>query len=543
MEPTLPGLERGKSLPRALIFIPALTFVVLCMLWITISVRLHLEKVAVLRETEDEAQTLVRSLQNHTLKTVHDVDEIALLIKYGYESAPQTFDLSKYEARGLISADTALQVTLVGPDGRVMASTLKFTGVIDLSDREHFLVHRSNPDAGLFISKPVIGRVSKQWSVQATRRINRPDGSFGGVIVVSEDPAYLTDGFYNRAALGEHGLIAVVSRHGFTLSRRAGEAPSTTGGPLPDGYKTVLSTHDGTVVDPVDHIERIVASRSIDRYDLMVVAGLSVDEALDDYFKMRRVYVVMALVISFILIGFSIWIMALVTKLLKGEEELRRLSETDRLTGLFNRGRITDLLHQAVSQPDASGRVAAIFVDLDDFKQLNDTHGHQAGDEALVILADRIRAAVGTRGAVGRLGGDEFLVIVGATPAHDIDARDIATQTAEDIARTLTMAVTVRNNPYMMCASLGVAVLEQGDSADDLVRKADEAMYEAKEHGRASGTTTWRTYEEVTVRNVASMDGSTVDQAAPSRDVRAENVSAPSTHCSDGTEAMLPSNP
>ena len=534
MEPTLPGLERGKPLPRALILIPLLTVVVLCVLWITISVRLHIEKVAVLRETEDAARTVARSLQNHTLKTVHDVDEIALLIKYGYESSPQTFDLAQYESRGLISADTALQVTVVGADGHVLASTLKFSGVVDLSDREHFLVHRSDPGAGLFISKPVIGRVSKQWSVQATRRINRPDGTFGGVVVVSEDPAYLTDGFYNSAALGEHGLIAVVSRHGFTLSRRAGEAPSTTGGPLPDGYSAVLRTHDGTVVDPVDHIERIVASSAIDRYDLMVVAGLSVDEALDDYFKMRRVYVVMALVISVILIGSSLWIMALVAKLLNGKEELRRLSETDRLTGLFNRGRIADLLHRAVSSPDASGKVAAIFVDLDDFKQLNDTHGHQAGDEALVILADRVRLVVGTRGAVGRLGGDEFLVIVGAT-----NACEIATQTAEEIARALAMAITVRNNPYMMRASLGVAVLEQGDTADDLVRKADEAMYGAKQHGRASATTTWRTYEEVAIRNVSS----TGFDDSPKRDVQAGKERHPSTHYSDGAEAMLPSNP
>jgi len=357
MEPTLLGLDRDKSLPRALIVIPALTLVVLCVLWITISVRLHIEKAAVLRETEDAAGTLARSLQNHTLKTVHDVDEIALLIKYGYESAPQTFDLAQYQARGLISADTALQVTIVGADGHVLASTRKFSGVVDLSDREHFLVHRSSPQAGLFISKPVIGRVSKQWSVQATRRIDRPDGTFGGAIVVSEDPAYLTDGFYNSAALGEHGLIAVVSRHGFTLSRRAGDALSTTGGPLPDAYSGVLGTRDSTVLDPVDHIERIVASRAIDRYDLMAVAGLSVNEALDGYFKMRRVYVTMALVISVILIGFSLWIMALVAKLLKGKEELRRLSETDRLTGLFNRGRIKDLLHQVVSSPDASAKV------------------------------------------------------------------------------------------------------------------------------------------------------------------------------------------
>ena len=101
------------------------------------------------------------------------------------------------------------------------------------------------------------------------------------------------------------------------------------------------------------------------------------------------------------------------------------------------------------------------------------------------------------------------------------------------------MAITVRNNPYMMRASLGVAVLEQGDTADDLVRKADEAMYEAKEHGRASATTTWRTYDELAIRNV----GSTGDGDSPKRGVLAGKERAPSTHCSDGAEAMLPSSP
>jgi diguanylate cyclase (GGDEF)-like protein len=535
MELDLPGVDKRTSLPRALILIPVLTLIVLCVLWITILVRLHVEKAAVLRETEDAANTLARSLQSHTVKTIHDVDEIALLIKYGYESTPATFDLAQYQARGLISADTALQVTVVGANGHVLTSTLKFTGVVDLSDREHFLVHRLNPQAGLFISQPVIGRVSKQWSVQSTRRIDRPDGSFGGVVVISEDPAYLTDGFYNSAALGQHGLIAVLSRHGFTLSRRAGEAPSTTGGPLPEGYNGFLRTRDGTVSDPVDHIERIVASRSIDRYDLMVVAGLSVDEALDDYYKMRRVYVTMALVISAILVSFSSWIMALVAKLLKGKEALRCLSETDRLTGLFNRRRIEDLLNEAVASPDAFGNVAVIFVDLDNFKQLNDAHGHQAGDEALVILADRVRAAVGARGATGRLGGDEFLVIVRAARAGEI-----ATQTVEDIVQALAMAISVAGRSHVMRASLGVAVLAQGDTADDLVKNADEAMYEAKECGRASATTTWRAYDRPVIRGIEPSG----DDISGIRDLppgKKRHLRQP--HCADGEEAVLRSNP
>jgi len=474
------GVDGRRARLRAFALIPVLTLLVLCVLWVTILVRLHIEKATVLRDTHDAASTLARSLKSHTLKTIHDVDTIALLIKYGYETSPQNFDLARYQAYGLITADTALQVTLVGADGHVLDSTLPFSGVVDLSDREHFRVHQSNPNVGLFVSRPVIGRVSKQWSVQGTRRIDRPDGSFGGVVVISENPAYLTDGFYNSAALGQHGLITVISRHGFTLSRRAGEAPSTAGGPLPDSYNGILRSRDGIVVDPVDHVERIVASQTIDRYGLMVVAGLSVDEALDDYYRMRQVYVSMAAAISVILIGFAAWIMALVSKLLHGKEELRRLSETDRLTGLFNRRRIEDLLNHAVAAPRASGNVAVIFVDLDNFKQLNDTCGHQRGDAVLTLLAGRLRTIVGDRGATGRLGGDEFLVVLEAE-----DAWDAAAETAADIEQALAMPIDMQDERFVMRASLGIAVLAPGDNADDLVRKADQAMYEAKERSRA----------------------------------------------------------
>ena len=226
--------------------------------------------------------------------------------------------------------------------------------------------------------------------------------------------------------------------------------------------------------------ERIVASQTIDRYGLMVVAGLSVDEALDDYYRMRQVYVSMAAAISVILIGFAAWIMALVSKLLHGKEELRRLSETDRLTGLFNRRRIEDLLNHAVAAPRASGNVAVIFVDLDNFKQLNDTCGHQRGDAVLTLLAGRLRTIVGDRGATGRLGGDEFLVVLEAE-----DAWDAAAETAADIEQALAMPIDMQDERFVMRASLGIAVLAPGDNADDLVRKADQAMYEAKERSRA----------------------------------------------------------
>lgn len=465
----------ARSSRRALMLVPTLAMLILGILWVTILLRLQVEKDAVMRDTRVAARTLADALATHTLKTIHDVDEIALLVKFGYESAPRAFNLATYQAYGLISADTALQVTIAGADGWVVASTLPYSGAIDLGDREHFRIHRLNADTGLFISQPVLGRISKQWSVQGTRRINRPDGSFGGVVIVSENPSYLTDGFYNRAALGDHGMIAVLSGRGFMLSRRAGDAPSRTGDAPPNGYVAQRGTDPDDFKDPLDNVERVVASRHIEKYGLTVVAGLSVDEALDDYFRMRRVYVTMATAISVVLAALSTWITALILKLLRGKEELRRLSQTDRLTNLPNRGRIVDLLDEAIASPDAVGKVAVIFVDLDGFKKLNDTFGHQCGDEILITVAARLQGTIRNRGVVGRLGGDEFLIVI-KTEFVSGSVEPIL----DDLSAALQAPLDLRWGVEVIGASLGVSVLKAGEDSNELIRKADFAMYEAK---------------------------------------------------------------
>ncbi|MFM0000592.1 sensor domain-containing diguanylate cyclase [Paraburkholderia dipogonis] len=475
MDRTIYATNSIRSSRHALVLVPALTVLVLGILWVTILLRLQVEKASVMRDTRVAARTLADALETHTLKTVHDVDEIALLVKYGYERTPQTFDLAAYRAYGLITADTALQVTIAGADGRVIASTLPFSGTVDLKDREHFRVHLSPANIGLFISQPVIGRISRQWSVQATRRIDRPDGGFGGVVIVSEDPAYLTDGFYNNAALGERGMIAVLSGRGFILSRRAGNSPSRSGEALPSSYVPLGKTVLADFSDPIDHVERVVASRHLEKYGLTVVAGLSVDEALDDYYRMRRVYVTMAATITVMLAALSTWITALIVKLLNGKEELRRLSQTDRLTDLPNRGKIVDLLDEAIAAPGAVGKVAVIFVDLDNFKDLNDTYGHQCGDEVLAMVAARLQATVQERGVVGRLGGDEFLLVL-TTDA----ITDVVEQMVTELTAALQAPLNSRWGVETVGASFGIAILNAGEDSCELIRKADFAMYQAK---------------------------------------------------------------
>ncbi|MCM4078011.1 substrate-binding and GGDEF domain-containing protein [Paractinoplanes hotanensis] len=156
------------------------------------------------------------------------------------------------------------------------------------------------------------------------------------------------------------------------------------------------------------------------------------------------------------------------------EEQLRASALHDHLTGLPNRTHFLQLLAAAMER---GPEVAVLFVDLNDFKQINDTYGHDVGDQILVEVADRLRAELGRHGAAGRFGGDEFLVL--------LDALD-DDHTPEATARRLLSALNRPHRPdgrqLVVTASIGVARAGRTPFADAaaLVREADTAMYRAK---------------------------------------------------------------
>ncbi|MFF5289381.1 substrate-binding and GGDEF domain-containing protein [Paractinoplanes globisporus] len=156
------------------------------------------------------------------------------------------------------------------------------------------------------------------------------------------------------------------------------------------------------------------------------------------------------------------------------EEQLRASALHDHLTGLPNRSHFLQLLAAAIER---GPEVAVLFVDLNDFKQINDTYGHAVGDQILVEVADRLRAELGGHGTAGRFGGDEFLVLLDALGDD---------HTPESTARRLLSALDRPHRPdglqLAVSASIGVAVAHRTPfaDADALVREADAAMYRAK---------------------------------------------------------------
>lgn len=165
------------------------------------------------------------------------------------------------------------------------------------------------------------------------------------------------------------------------------------------------------------------------------------------------------------------------------EANLWQRATHDPLTGLLNRTQLLDLLERALQRRDrADASVAVIFVDLDEFKGINDREGHRTGDEVLREIAGRMERAIRPADVVARIGGDEFAVL--CEDLHEpAEATDIAARVRSAIARPLRLA----NRTAAVTATTGIAQAQPGDTAEGLIARADRAMYEGKRHLLVSG--------------------------------------------------------
>ncbi len=466
---------------RALFAIPLLGTLALALLWVAIIARLSVEKDSAFRDAGASAAILSTALEQHTVKAIHQVDQITRFVKYEFEKSPTRFNLASTVEKGVVPSDTLIQVSILDARGRLVANTAEaHPKPIDLSDREHFKVHMQRNDDDLYISKPVFGRVSRHWTLQMTRRLNHPDGSFAGVVVVSEDPAYFTNDFYNNATLGKDGVIAVISDTGAVLARSTGSTQKTPGTFSASGVYPVSERASGTYVDPIDGIVRIVSYRHLDGYPLGVMVGLSQAEEFADYHHTRNVYLLMTGFITLAMLAFFGVATGLIGKLLGREREMTQLAEFDLLTGLANRYATLRSLRNDVALPSNLSRLAILFIDLDNFKTVNDTLGHNAGDIVLQMTAARLSDAVANEGALARIGGDEFVVVV---KGENVERR--AERLAEAIVRMFGEPFDVRGSSFVLHASIGIALHSvENESEIDLLKKADLAMYSAKDAGK-----------------------------------------------------------
>ena len=162
-------------------------------------------------------------------------------------------------------------------------------------------------------------------------------------------------------------------------------------------------------------------------------------------------------------------------------DELRQQAYRDPLTGLANRSRLQDRVDHALARllGRSPNHAAVLFIDLDHFKHLNDRFGHAKGDQALQVIADRIRAIIRPGDTAGRLGGDEFAIVL-----EDVESVEVVEAVCHRLLTGLSQPIDLGDVAPIVGASIGYALSDGVTNSEDLLRKADIAMYAAKAAGR-----------------------------------------------------------
>lgn len=161
-------------------------------------------------------------------------------------------------------------------------------------------------------------------------------------------------------------------------------------------------------------------------------------------------------------------------------ERVNYLAKHDALTGLANRTLFHERLFEVLAKPDGTPACALLFIDLDGFKKINDTYGHDAGDIVLKTVAQRLNACVSKTNTIARMGGDEFTIIL-----TDVTSRCEIQTIAETIIEELAKPIALTGTQVAVTSSIGISIAPlDGTEADILVTKADTAMYTAKHNGK-----------------------------------------------------------
>ncbi len=253
-------------------------------------------------------------------------------------------------------------------------------------------------------------------------------------------------------------------------------------------------THDASLLyrseDTQDDTE---AAQVIEANEYMVVAGhnwtlsLRTQQAFNDRYGRNAAFeIALAGTVLSLLLALLAWLLihGRATALMLAAEmtkEIRLMAQHDLLTGLPNRALFNDRLGQELARAKRhEGRFAMLFVDLDNFKSINDHFGHAGGDLALKWVANQLQHSVRASDTVGRMGGDEFVVLLA-----QLSEADAILDLAEKVRTTLKQSIVINGRELQVSCSIGVAVFPQdGSDVDTLMKQADDAMYRAKAAGR-----------------------------------------------------------
>jgi len=442
------------------------------------------------------------------LRALREIDETLKVVKYADYVWGTKDVLQKLRARTLLPPPLLFNISIVNSKGDVLVSN-RPSAMTNVADRKIF---QSQRQADVFsISRPRRDPASGAWKLDFSRRLDTPDGGFGGIVMLSVDAAYFVSS-YESSQLGLHGMLGLLGTDGIFLARRSGDTVSA--GSHTDFASVVihrknpgeeavnqLTRERMLSTNPWDGVRRYTMAHELYGYPLAVVVGLSEDEQLAGVRQESRVYLWRASAASLLAIlvitvlgrlsqQLALSRQSIIEEHIANAAHAEYLAYHDGLTALPNRSLFSRLLGQSIKQARRYNRhLAVLFFDLDHFKNINDTLGHEAGDQLLQEVATRLKTCLRDSDTVARMGGDEFVALL-----PELDEEKYVVIVAEKILAAVAQPFILRGQECFVTASIGISIYpKDGLDEQTLERTADIAMYRVKEKGRNN----FRFYSEI----------------------------------------------
>ena len=305
--------------------------IIIAMLWGGIAFSYRQDVKLDYNEVERTNQNYARVFEENVLRSIGEIDKALLYLRHSVEAAKDYLDYQTIVMNTDVLSEIIVQVAVIDAHGISRGSNAvpAPTGVIDVSDREHFRVHVNSKEDNLFISKPLIGRASGKWSVQFTRRFSNKDGSFAGVVVASMDPAHFTS-FYDKIDLGATTTVALIGSDGVVRSSGGGMVPRLSLGQDISGsdlFNLVQAGSNTMFHDPGASPEDslFVAARKVRGYPLWVTVST---KASDVYRSSWANLLRNILVVTFL----TILILIALEQILRAEARAKQKAEQLQLT-------------------------------------------------------------------------------------------------------------------------------------------------------------------------------------------------------------------
>lgn len=358
--PVAAQLNRGRALWRRflVLFSPraAIVYFVLALIgaiWIGVLEHVNLVRDDTVANVFRQNDNLAIAFEEHINQTIKSVDQIALILRREYLTRGTQMTIGGYTENNIVDARLFNNLVVIDEHGDLALSQVAAKKE-SYSDSEYFLHHQNNARDELYIGKPVIGRITGKWIIPMTRRINKADGGFGGIVLLSVNPEYFIR-FYRRTDTGRDGLFDLVGFDGISRARQSGATPS---------FGTDMSTsatlrarekvRNGrlTTAGEREGIARYVSYRTLKDYPLMVKVGTSRDEVMVPLIEGRNTYYTAAAVASIIAALFAALLLASLTRQKRGLEALARSEARFRAT--FNQAAI------GIMNTDTEGRITQV---------------------------------------------------------------------------------------------------------------------------------------------------------------------------------------